>query len=507
MTQSRRMSLVEVMTYAIDAHSPGAMYLKRTSSIAAARRITTLNPVVPYHHAFVAVRGIEGRFLMSSLPPMLKQGERARLFPVLADTSREGRMTSIFLAILPSVPELAQAVFGTLGVRVGKRTKIETFTEIVLNDGSDIKNRPDGLIMVSTAKSTWTALVEAKIGKAELDADQVTRYIEVAKANKIDAVLTISNQFVARADVSPLSLPRPILKKADLFHWSWTWLKTQCEIISYQERIEDQEQQFLLTEFLRLLGHPSTGVERFTQMGSHWKDMVQAVSNQDTLKKTSTDVEETIGAWFQELRDLSLLLSSHVGQPVSVKIDRKLATDASERLKEGAKTLAEENRLHGTFNVPDGAADIDVCADLMRRSILFSMKLKAPQDKKSTKARINWLLRMLKEDDPRLWIKAHWPGRKAATQKEVSVLREDPDVIDPDNSSAAPHSLEVLLIETDAKRFAGRRTFIETMESSAKDFYGLVGQHLRAWQPPPPKPVRSAPTTAELAPSDEQHGD
>ena len=153
---------------------------------------------------------------MSDLPPMLKQGERARLFPVLADTSREGRIASILLAILPSVPTLAQAVFGTVGVRVGKRTKIDSFTEIVLNNNSDIKNRPDGLLVVSTAKSTWTALVEAKIGKAALDADQVTRYIEVAKANKIDAVLTISNQFVARADVSPLTLPKPLLKKVSV---------------------------------------------------------------------------------------------------------------------------------------------------------------------------------------------------------------------------------------------------------------------------------------------------
>ena len=78
-----------------------------------------------------------------------------------------------------------------------------------------------------------------------------------------------------------------------------------------------------------------------------------------------------------------------------------------------------------------------------------------------------------------------------------------PDAIDPEKSGTAPHSLEVLLIETDAKRFAGRRTFIETMESCAKDFYGLVGQHLRAWQPPPPKPVRSPPAAEVDASSDE----
>lgn len=428
---------------------------------------------------------------MSDLPEMLKQGERARLFPVLADTSREGRIASIFLALLPTIPSLAEVVLGTVGLRVGKRTQIETYTEIVLNDTSEIKNRPDGLIVVRNGKSTWSALVEAKIGKADLDADQVTRYIEAAKSNKIDAVITISNQFVARADVSPLTLPKTILKKAGLFHWSWTWLQTQCDILSHQKRVDDEEQEFLLREFQRLLKHPTTGIERFTQMGPNWKDVVQAVSNQETLKKTSPEVEQTVNSWFQELRDMSLLLSSHVGQPVTVKVERALIGDTAARLKDGCKTLTEENKLIGSFVVPATASDIEVCADLMRRSIVFSMKLKAPQDRKSTKARVNWLLRMLKDDDPRLAIRAHWPGRKPPSQKDVAALRIDADAIDDERSDAAPHSLEVLLIEVDAKRFAGRRTFIETLEACSSDFYDLVGQNLRAWQAPPPKPVRA----------------
>ena len=431
---------------------------------------------------------------MTDFPEMLKQGEQARLFPVLADTSREGRMASIFLALLPTVPPLAEVVLGTVGLRIGKRTQIEAYTEIVLNDASEIKNRPDGLIVVRNAKTTWTALVEAKIGKSDLDADQVTRYIEAAKANKIDAVITISNQFVARADVSPLTLPKTTLKKAGLFHWSWTWLQTQCDILSHQKRVDDQEQEFLLREFKRLLKHPTTGIERFTQMGPNWKDIVQAVSNQEILKRSSPEVEQTVSSWFQELRDMSLLLSSHVGQPVTVKVERALIGDTAARLKDGCKTLTEENKLIGSFVVPATASDIEVCADLMRRSIVFSMKLKAPQDRKSTKARINWLLRMLKEDDPRLAIRAHWPGRKPPSQKDIAALRIDADAIDDERSDAAPHSFEVLLIEVDAKRFAGRRTFIETLEACSNDFYDLVGQNLRAWQAPPPKPVRQ--TTA-----------
>lgn len=441
---------------------------------------------------------------MVDLPPMLKQGDQARLFPVLADTSRENRMASIFLSVVPMVPALAEAVFGTVGVRIGKRSKVETFTEIVLNDSSDIKNRPDGLIVVTNAKSTWTALVEAKIGKAELAPDQVTRYLEAAKANGIDAVITISNQFVARADQSPLSLPKLTLRKAGLYHWSWIWLRTQCEIIAYQQCVEGREQQFILSELLRLLEHPGTGVERFSQMPSSWKDVVQSVSNQEKLKKTSTEVEETVAAWHSETRDLSLQLSSHVGQAVKVRMERKHLSDPGERLKDGVRTLAEENVLRAAFDVPDGAADIDLVADLARKTTIVGMKLKAPQDRKSTKARVNWLLRMLKEDDPRLHIRAHWPGRKPPSQKDLATLRNDPDAIDGDQSGAVPHSFEVLLIEAGAKRFSGRRTFIEDVERIVPEFYDLAFQYLRAWQAPPPKPVRTAAITAEQESEDAQ---
>jgi len=109
---------------------------------------------------------------MSNLPAYLKQGEPARLFPVLADTSREGRLTSIFLSILPQIPSLSEEIFKTVGFRVGKRTRIETFTEIVFSQGNDSNCRPDGLIVINSGKTTWTALVEAKIGKAKLDPGQ-----------------------------------------------------------------------------------------------------------------------------------------------------------------------------------------------------------------------------------------------------------------------------------------------------------------------------------------------
>lgn len=64
-------------------------------------------------------------------PDYLIQGERARLFPVLATTSKEGRTTSILLACLSRIDEFARELLKPIGISVGKRTVIDCWTEIV----------------------------------------------------------------------------------------------------------------------------------------------------------------------------------------------------------------------------------------------------------------------------------------------------------------------------------------------------------------------------------------
>lgn len=421
--------------------------------------------------------------------PFLKQGEPARLFPLVSDTSREKRIASILLAIVPMIPSLAGALLGTTGLKIGSRSRIKTFTEIVLAQDDDKKCRPDGLVVVSTGKSNWSALVEVKIGKADLDPDQVQRYATLARDNGIDAVITISNQFVARPDHSPVHVPKALLKKVGLFHWSWMSIVTQCEILNGKGSITNFEQALLLREFLRYLNDDRTGIERFTQMGPNWRDLIQSVTNNVSLKRTSPEVEEAIGCWFEEVRDLGLQLSRHIGQSVETVIERKLKEDPAARMKASIGSLVETYNLSSSYRVPDSAADMEVRADLRSKTFQVSMKVRAPLDKKTTKARLSWLLRMIKADDPRLMVRAHWPGRAPATQCSLSVLRENPEAIQTDNSLLTPHSFEVLLVGETGKRFSGRRTFIEDLETIVPAFYDLVGQHLRAWQPTPPKPI------------------
>ncbi len=124
---------------------------------------------------------------------LVASGERARLFPVLSESSKEGRATSIFLSCLAASPDLAASLFGTIGRRVGVRTQIEVYTEV--GNAGKPELRPDGLILLRTGNSTWSALLEAKVGSSDLEQSQIEVYLDLARTHKVDAVITVSNQF------------------------------------------------------------------------------------------------------------------------------------------------------------------------------------------------------------------------------------------------------------------------------------------------------------------------
>ncbi len=441
--------------------------------------------------------------MTSLLPDFLASGTPARLFPVVVDARREERVLSILLAVLQRVPDLYREILSGIDVRTGKRTQVSCYTEVGLVADTEKSGRPDGVIVVETGRSRWSALIEAKVERTALDPDQIERYLKLARDNGIDALITISNDFVARPVYSPVagSIPRfrQLTGKVSLYHWSWAYLATCCEVLAYQGVDESPEQDFLVGQLSEYLAHPSTGVERFTQMGAEWRNIVQLVSSGAPLVKNTLGVEEVVASWFAEERDLCLRMTSILSRPVVVQIERKHAADQKLRLEAGVASLIGTQSLKSILRVPDCASDITIRADLARRTLAVSMALKARTDRKSTRARLNWLLGMLKTDDPRLRIQAYWPGRAAPTSESVTVLRDDPGRLQSSNRALLPHSFEVLLTEEPpGKRFSGPKAFIEDLERIVPEFYALVGATLKAWQPPPPQPVTRVSEVAEV---------
>ena len=177
---------------------------------------------------------------------------------------------------------------------------------------------------------------------------------------------------------------------------------------------------------------------------------------------------------------------------------RKAAADPSILRKEIVDEICESKTLTAALDIPNAAGPMELKANLSNRQVSVGMGLVAPKDKKSTSARVNWLLRMLKDSQTdELLVTASWPSRVPDTFATVGQLRANPSVIQCDNPKHAPVSFNLVHAVDDIRAFNGRRTFVSLVEQSAAHFYEIAGQHLKAWQPSPPK------TKPHNAPSDE----
>ncbi|MCY3625803.1 MAG: hypothetical protein OXH82_06750 [Candidatus Dadabacteria bacterium] len=426
---------------------------------------------------------------MDSLPEYLERGEKARLFPVLADTSKEGRSTSILLSCLVHVRGFGQAMLGSVNQRVGKLASLTAYTEVTFADrGEEKAHRPDGLIVLRVDRRRWKALVETKIGNVKLDEEQLAAYMRLAREHNIDAVITVSNQFTSRPDHHPVKLSAKTRSRVKIYHWSWMYIITQADLLISNDDIEDEDQYFVLSEMLRFLTHASTGVKAFDRMPEAWPGIVQKIAAGASLQTKSEEVQDIVGAWHQEVRDISLLLTRKVNVKVEVRLPRSHVLDPAARAKKDAYELAEEQTLSAGLKIQDAAAPIELVVDIGKRTISASMTLEAPGNRKTTPARLNWLLRQLrKTSETDIHIRLIWPGRRPRTQYTLGELRENSVMASTSGQDLPVARFEVCMIHQLGRRFSQRKSFIDELEQMVSGFYETAGQYLRAYQPPAPK--------------------
>ena len=424
-------------------------------------------------------------------PEFLRAGERARLIPVVSEKSKEKRAVSCTLASLMSVNEFARDLLISIGLKLGKTSKIDCFTEVVFHnkDKATVPVRPDGLIVITKGKRQWMALLETKTDNKNLSSDQIEAYLDLAKEQGIDAVITLSNQFSETPKHHPVSIAKTKLRTVKLYHWSWTFLLTEASMWVKHRGVSDPDQSYILTELVRYLQHDKSGVTSFDKMQKSWKDLCDAIYSNIALKKTSPEVRETVMSWHEFLRDRSLKLMLEIGENVTVFLKRSHRKNIGEWLNDDAGLLVSRKKLTAEFNVFNAAGRIKLTVDMKLRLATASMRLDAPKDRPTAKGRIAWIVNQLKKSQGNsIEIRAIRQGRTSDTIASLKSIRaEGSSALISDYAKLKPTAFEILLSRNLARSFRGRKTFIREMSPILTDFYSQAGQYLRKWVPPPPK--------------------
>ena len=409
----------------------------------------------------------------------------ARLIPtsgINGADEQERRATSALLAVLTSVREYGRTLLQPLGAPAGV---IETFIEVPF----DLNGKtfyPDGLIRVSRGKRAWTALVEVKTANNDLRQEQLEAYLDVAREQGFDALITISNQIPPAPGVHPTQVDKRKLRKVQLHHLPWI----EVLAVAFKQRehrgVADPDQAWILGELIRYLEHPKSGAMAFEDMGPSWVATRDAVRS-GTLRGGDQGAAEVVARFDALLRYAGLRLGQRLGADVNLVLTRKEAAEPALRAEALRSELVDHGTLSGTLRIPNTAADLVIVADLRANQIACHSDLDAPREGRP-RTRVNWMVRQLRDADPDLRTEAFvMHSRGAGTAELLGAVREDPDVLIADPSRELRSFRITRLTPMGIKRGSGRGSFIDSVLDGIDDFYAGILQNLKEWTPPAPK--------------------
>ena len=423
-----------------------------------------------------------------NLPNFLTAGQKARLFSSLKLSNKEQIATSTLLGVFRLVPELLSHLIPDTGVRINDRTTFDAYTEVNLVKTKSGKNdRPDGFIYVKN-RNEWTALIEAKVGKATLDADQVAKYVEDAKINGISAVITISNEFTPRVEQSPIDIPRRLLSKVKLYHLSWRLILSSAILLRKRADFEDREKLFVIDELIRFLRDDSVGNKSFTMMPPEWLEICSEASMGGKLKLNDQRIETVSNALIEEFSEIALNLTDHLGVECNAKLSSSFMSDRNAWLKSIIKSICNKRSAACSFNIPNAADSLDLKIDLEKNSISVGMEIRVPEERSTTSGKINFVIRQLKNIEvENSFIKVRWKSR--AADEYIDMTKMDANYYKGQQLNTSILSLTPMMQINSSRLFNSRKNFISELEAIVIEFYDFHAQYLKQWQPKPPRPI------------------
>lgn len=408
----------------------------------------------------------------------------ARLLPtagIRGAKEQEQRATSALLAVMSAVTPFGRELLADLGA---PRGKIETYTEVPLHTADGDKAYPDGAIIARRGQTVWSALVEVKTGKNQLETDQVVGYLDIARREGFDGVLVINNDILGGADDVPLTVPKKKLRTVSLWQLSWWRILTEA-VVQHQHRgVSDPEQAWILGELIAYLMHENSGAGEFDDMGPSWT-AVRDGARHETLSKHQAEVADIARRWEQFVHYVALGLTQDLGEEV---VPARVKKRLEERIGRTIDELVDQGRLSMQLKVPHAVGPMELCADLRTRMVTTTVPLKAPGDGKPD-TRVRWLLRQLRDAPDDLRIEVRFENTSKSTSALLGDVRDDAKgLLLEDDRKRNPRQFRLSLFRPmGTKRNNKAGSFIAETRQQAIDFYRELVQNLKEWQPPAPK--------------------
>jgi hypothetical protein len=362
--------------------------------------------------------------------------QQARLLPTVGlrgQEEQEKRATSSLLAVMHAVPEFGRGLIADLGAPKGR----------------------------------------------------ITTYLDWARDNDFDAVLTISNQITPSPQDAPLSVDGRKLRKVKLYHLSWWRILTDAIVQHRHRGVSDPDQAWLLGELIAYLDHEKSGASGFQDMGDKWVTVRTAAAN-ETLRAGDPEAREIAERWEQFIDYMCLGLGQDLGREVTPVRSRKATAGA--RLDATVRRLIETGKLDGSVRVPDAIGDLAVEADLRTRRVTTSVRVAAPREGRA-KTRINWMLRQLRNAPDDLRLDVSFAGARETTSLLLGEAREASErLLSSTDPRREPRAFQLALPQKmGTKRGKEEGSFVRETRRQAIDFYRDLVQDLRPWQASAPK--------------------
>ena len=419
------------------------------------------------------------------LEGFISHGTPASLFPLLKPSNREGIATSILLSVFKMVPELFNELISDAGVRIGKHTQIDVFSEVKLaNSQSLSRNRPDGFIYIKNRK-VWTALVEAKVDGNQLNKEQIARYLQAAKENNINALITISDEFTSRVEQIPVEISGRGLDKIKRYHLSWRLISTAAMLLPNKNQIDDKEKSFLIDDLRHYLSNKG---KNFSRMPREWKDLCGDVSRRNKLYADERKVSAVASAFVQEFSEIALNLTEHLLVDCTVNLPKNFTSNRQAWQDSIATSICKKHSVHCSFNIPNAANSLDIEINLFAKTISVGMEMIPPETHITNVRKVSWLMGQLQNKEAQSsFVKVKWKSRASDLSVPMATLHSK-YFQNRDKNSVI--SILTPMMQLSPRGFDNPKNFIEALEKLVIRFYDEHAQYLR--QAKAPKPVKKA---------------